>query len=171
LLLGEEPEIGTTLTRLYLVFDTVVVLTLLAISWALVRLLRRRHVALTLPRRALGVLRGAGEAALGALFLAAPALSGQGYAGALLWWPDLAVVLLAVGGLLALMGATRIVLRLRAASPTGAEVPTGARPAVAPASAGSTAPNLRPRPPRPPRRPARNPRDAERPPARTRERN
>jgi hypothetical protein len=169
LLLGEQPEVGTTLTRLYIAFDVAVGLVLMAIAWALTRLPRRRHRALTLPRRALGVVRGTGEVALGALLLAAPVLSGQGYAGALLWTPDLAVVVLVTGGLLVPMGATRIVLRLRAPSPAGTEVPVGDRAAAAPAPAGSTTPNL-PHRPRPLRRPGRDRRRAERSPTPTRDR-
>jgi len=173
LLLGEKPEVGTTLTRLYIAFDVAVGIILMAIGWALTRLLRRRHFALTLRRRALGVVRGTGEVALGALLLAAPALSGQGYAGALLWTPDLAVVVLVTGGLLVLMGVTRIALRLRAPSPPGPEIPAGDRAAAAPAApapAGSAPPNLLHRSPRPMRRPGRNRRPAERSPGPARDR-
>ena len=170
LLLGEKPEVGTTLTRLYIAFDVAVGLILMAIGWALTRLLRRRHLALTLPRRALGVVRGASEVAFGALLLAVPALSGQGYAGALLWTPDLAVVVLVTGGLLVLMGATRIALRLRAPSPAGAEIPARERAAAAPVPVGSTTPNLLHRSPRPMRRPGRGRRRAERSPTPTRDR-
>jgi len=169
LLLGEEPETGTTLTRLYIVFDTIVALAFVALGWALTRLLRRRDRALTRLRRLVALARGAGEIVVGALLLAAPALSGYGYAGALLWTPDLTVVLLVAGGLLALMGATRIVLRLRAPSAAGADIRVSDRAATAPAaptSAGSTASSpLR----RPPRR-SQQPRRAERSPTRTRER-
>jgi CubicO group peptidase (beta-lactamase class C family)/membrane protease YdiL (CAAX protease family) len=135
LLVGEQPSTGISFTRFYLVFDTVVALILVAIAWALTRLLRRRHLAATLGRRLLSVARGAAEIAVGALLLAAPALTGQGYAGALLWWPDLAVVLLAVGGLYALLGATRIALRLRAPHATAADVEPETLSAT---SAGST---------------------------------
>lgn len=114
LLLGEEPEAGVSLARFYAVFDTVVVLALAAVVWPLVRMVRRRDRALSLRRRLLGIGRGTAELALGALLIAAPLLTGQGYAGAILWWPDLAVVLLVIGGLLALTGAARIALRLRA---------------------------------------------------------
>ena len=173
LLLGEEPETGTTLTRLYIVFDTIVALALVALGWALTRLLRRRDRAVTGLRRLVALARGTGEIAVGALLLAAPALSGYGYAGALLWTPDLTVVLLVAGGLLALMGATRIVLRLRAPSAAGAEIPASDRAATAPAattSAGSTAPSPLACPSRPLRRPGRDPRRSERSPTRTRER-
>jgi len=129
--------------------------------------LRRRTRALTRPRRLLTLARGTGEIAVGALLFAAPALSGYGYAGALLWMPDLTVVLLAEGGLLALIGATRIVLRLRALSAARVEIPTDGRAAAAPAFAGSS---LLRRPPRPSRRLGRDPRRTERSPTRTRER-
>jgi CubicO group peptidase (beta-lactamase class C family) len=140
LLLGEEPAAGTTLTRFYLIFDTAVALALVAVVWAFVRLVRRRRRALGRRGRPAGVIRGVVELGLGALLLAAPLLSGQGYAGALLWWPDLAVVVLALGGMVALLGATRIALRLRApaaraATTGGGDTATTESPSPLPANA------------------------------------
>ena len=170
LLLGEEPAVGTTLTRFYLVFDAVVALTLVAIGVALIRLLRRRHRTLRLRRRVIAVARGTVEVALGALLLAVPVLSGQTYPGAFLWWPDLTVVLVALGGLLAIMGATRIVLRLRAPSVHAETAAIGdVAAADIPASPISEHSRVLRRPSRGWRPPPRKPQRAERPLTGTRE--
>lgn len=135
LLLGERPDPGMSLARFYVAFDTLVALALVAIAWTLIRVLRQRHRPLGRGRRLAGVARGAAELLVGALLVAAPALTGQTYAGAWLWWPDLTVALLAVGGMLASTGVIRILLRLRAPS-IAAVAEAGRTPASA--STGST---------------------------------
>jgi len=141
LLLGDEPAAATSLARFYTLFDTAVALVLAAIAWVLVRLLRHRHRPLARGHRLAGIARGVGELAVGALVLAAPAVSGQTYAGAWLWWPDLTLALVAAGGMLAATGALRILVRWRAPSPTAvaetgpAPVPVGGDSTVEGASA------------------------------------
>ena len=122
LLVGEQPSTGIALTRFYVAFDAVVVLILAALVWSLVRLLRRRQLVRGW-RLAARLLRAAVEAAIGLLLLALPVLAGQGWPGALLWWPDLALVLLTVGGLLIVTGGLRVtaqILARRAAAPESA---------------------------------------------------
>jgi CubicO group peptidase (beta-lactamase class C family)/membrane protease YdiL (CAAX protease family) len=131
LLVGEQPASGIAFARLYVIFDAVVVLILAALVWSLGRLLRRRRRLVRGWRLASRMLRAAVEAAIGFLLLAAPVLVGQGWSGAMLWWPDLALVLLAVGGLLVVTGAFRIMAQILARK---AAVP---EPAVAPAAAGA----------------------------------
>ena len=120
LLVGEQPSTGIAFARLYVIFDAAVVLILAALVWSLGRLLRRRRQLVRGWRLGFRMLRAAVEAAIGLLLLAAPVLVGQGWTGATLWWPDLALVLLAFGGLLILVGALRAttqILARRAAAP------------------------------------------------------
>jgi CubicO group peptidase (beta-lactamase class C family)/membrane protease YdiL (CAAX protease family) len=128
LLVGEQPSTGIAFARLYVIFDATVVLILAALVWSLARLLRRRRQLVRGWRLATRMLRAAAEAAVGLLLLAAPVLVGQGWAGAMLWWPDLALVLLAVGGLLVLTGALRATAQILARKAAAPE------PAVAPAA-------------------------------------
>ena len=74
--------------------------------------------------------------AVGALVLGMPALSGQTYAGAWLWWPDLTLALRALSGMLGATGVTRILVRWRAPS-----IAAVAEEGVAPARA-STGPTV-----------------------------
>jgi hypothetical protein len=141
LLLGEEPAPGTSLARFYVVFDIVLVVVLTAIAWALVRLLRHRQRSLGNRRRLAGMARGVGELAAAALLLGMPALSGQTYAGAWLWWPDLALALLAIAGVLGATGITRILVRWRAPSiaTVAADGASPARTSTGPTVGGASA--------------------------------
>lgn len=113
LLVGERPETGFSLTWFYIIFDVTVAATLGLLVFSLVRLRRRRRPPTDGGRRTCSVARGAVEALLGILSLAAPVLLGQGYAGMFLWTPDLVLVLLVIGFLLALTGFSRIALQGR----------------------------------------------------------
>jgi len=114
LLVGEQPSAGIAFTRLYVILDVAVVLILAALTWSLGRLLRRRRRLSRGWRLAARMLRAAVEVVVGLLLLAAPVLVGQGWAGAMLWWPDLALVLAAVGGLLVVTGALRAATQILA---------------------------------------------------------
>jgi len=133
LLVGEQPSTGIGLTRLYIIFDLAVVLILAALVWSLARLLRSRRQLVRGRRLASRLLRAAAEVAIGLLLLAAPVLVGQGWAGAMLWWPDLALVLLVGGGLLIVTGALRataqiVARRAAAREPAPAPAVTSAMP-------------------------------------------
>lgn len=112
LLVGEEPSTGTTLSRFYLIFDTAVALILVAVVWSLARLGRRQRQIVHGWRLGARLFRAAAEAGVGLLLLAAPVLVGQSWAGALLWWPDFAVVLLLIGSLLIVIGGVRAAMQI-----------------------------------------------------------
>jgi CubicO group peptidase (beta-lactamase class C family) len=128
LLVGEQPSTGIGFTRFYVIFDAAVVLILAALVWSLVRLLRRRRRLVHGRRLATRMLCAALEVGVGLLLLALPVLVGQGWPATMLWTPDLALVLLAVGALLILTGGLRataqILARTSAARQNAAE-PSG----------------------------------------------
>lgn len=110
LLIGSTPADGPSMHGYYLVFDLLVAALLMALTWALVRAIRRPPAA---PSSALrGVLR-VGRALLallfGALLLLFPLLSGVGWEVMLLSVPDHALVALVVGLLLLAIGSLRLV--------------------------------------------------------------
>lgn len=120
LLVGGQPSTGIGFTRFYVVFDAVVVLILAALVWSLVRVLRQRHHVSRGARLIGRGLRAVAEVGTGMLLLAVPVLVGQSWAGAMLWTPDLALVLLAASVLLILTGglrATAQILARRGAAP------------------------------------------------------
>ncbi len=152
LLVGEEPQTGFSLGWFYVIFDAGLALVVAAIAFALTRLFRRRRAPVSRGRRAVLIGHGTLEAAVGTLLLAAPSLTGQGYAGSLLWMPDLSVALLTIGGLLGLTGLARIATQVVApskppqtaaggsGSSSAAFPPAGARP---PRQAGDRFPRRR----------------------------
>ena len=140
LVVGEQPSTGIAFTWFYVVFDAAVVLILAVLVWSFARLLRRRRRLVHGWRLAIRMLRAAVEAAAGFFLLALPVLAGQGWAGALLWWPDLALVLLAVGGLLILIGALRVTAQILARTAAAPEPALASTATVLPHSGAHARP-------------------------------
>jgi len=131
LLVGEQPQTGITLTRFYVIFDAVAALMLAGAIWSTTRLVRREEVTLTGRRRVLQTARGTTEAGFGVLLLALPVLTGQGFAGAMLWMPDLTLVVLVTGAFLVAIGVLRLGLQvpaLRRAVSRNTPGPSGTAP-------------------------------------------
>jgi CubicO group peptidase (beta-lactamase class C family) len=108
LLVGEQPEPGMSLNWFYVIFDLFVVVIIGLLVLSVTRLVRRVQAPGVARRRFSTYAGGIGELLLGLVLVAAPVLLGQGYAGMFLWTPDLALVLLVIGGLMSLAGALRV---------------------------------------------------------------
>ena len=109
ILLGEDPDEGWSMKRFYLVFDVIVALLIAALAAVLALVARpgRRNVP--------GRLRIAGAAlvlGLGMLLIFALLLGDPGWSVLFLSVPDLALVIAAVGALLAAIGAVDLVRAL-----------------------------------------------------------
>jgi CubicO group peptidase (beta-lactamase class C family) len=107
LVLGEEPVPANSLGTFYLIFNTAASLLLAAAAWGLVRAIRRYRHRLPSRRPWVTWIGVGGELALALVLALLPIAAGYGWAGAWLWLPDLTLV---IASLIALLGATALVL-------------------------------------------------------------
>jgi hypothetical protein len=129
-LIGDPVKTGTSLHRVYLYFDIFALALLAAAAWTTVRAARALR-ARARPRRLVLAVAGVGaRAGAGMLLVALPALT-LGWRTLFLWQPDLATVLVLLGGLLLLSAGLRLatlVRRARTVPDDLAEPPAGDRP-------------------------------------------
>jgi hypothetical protein len=85
LLVGEEPEPGNLVRTPLRHLRRCGHVTLAALVWSLVRLVRRRDRDVHGWRLTARSLRAVSEVGPGTLLLALPVISGQGWAAAMLW--------------------------------------------------------------------------------------
>jgi hypothetical protein len=134
ILRGEPPPSGLGMTRIYLIFDAIVVLIVVVQVWSLVSVLRRPPVRPRGVRLVIAVTPLLWELGGGlAMLLGVPATTGASWPQHLRATPDLALVLLVVAGLWRATGGARSLRLVRGAQLGGAG---GQGAALAPTARG-----------------------------------
>jgi hypothetical protein len=126
-LIGDQVKTGTSLHRFYLYFDIVALALLAAAAWTTVRPVRALRAGARPRRFVLAIAGVATRAGAGMLLVALPALT-LGWRTLFLWQPDLATVLVLLGGLLLLSASLRLATLVRRARTTPDDL---AQPTVA----------------------------------------
>lgn len=112
-LVGERPDTGTSVHRFYLVFDIVVLALLAAATVALTRSVRDVRTRRPPTHRSRSIVGMLGRVLLVGVALGYPLLTGLGWTATWAWHPDLALVLLVLGVLLAATTTVRLGWLLR----------------------------------------------------------